>query len=63
MIAKMIAKLIPRKVFFASGVGTHPEYLDHLKLHRDAGVEKFNLVTVGALSCLQNVRLCPERKF
>jgi arginine decarboxylase len=28
MIAKMIAKLIPRKLFFTSGVGTHPEYLE-----------------------------------
>jgi arginine decarboxylase len=46
MIVKMIVKLIPRKVFFTSGVGTHPEYLDHLKLHRDAGIKKFNLVTV-----------------
>lgn len=46
----MIAKLIPRKVFFTSGVGTHPEHLESFEVAlRDAGIEKFNLVTVSSI--------------
>lgn len=46
----MITKLIPRKVFFTSGVGTHPEYLESFEVAlRDAGIEKFNLVTVSSI--------------
>ncbi len=42
----MITKLIPRKVLFVSGVGTHPEHLESFEVAlRDAGIEKFNLVT------------------
>lgn len=46
----MITKLIPRRVFFTSGVGTHPEYLESFEVAlRDAGIEKFNLVTVSSI--------------
>jgi arginine decarboxylase len=46
----MITKLIPRKVFFTSGVGTHSEYLESFEVAlRDAGIEKFNLVTVSSI--------------
>ncbi|MGB9131121.1 MAG: arginine decarboxylase, pyruvoyl-dependent [Methanosarcina sp.] len=46
----MITKLIPRKVFFTSGVGTHPEQLESFEVAlRDAGIEKFNLVTVSSI--------------
>lgn len=46
----MITKLIPRKVFFTSGVGTHPEHLESFEVAlRDAGIEKFNLVTVSSI--------------
>ncbi|AKB77690.1 Pyruvoyl-dependent arginine decarboxylase [Methanosarcina horonobensis HB-1 = JCM 15518] len=46
----MIAKLIPRKVFFTSGIGTHPEKLESFEVSlRDAGIEKFNLVTVSSI--------------
>ncbi|WP_410507249.1 arginine decarboxylase, pyruvoyl-dependent [Methanosarcina hadiensis] len=46
----MITKLIPRKVFFTSGTGTHPEKLESFEVSlRDAGIEKFNLVTVSSI--------------
>jgi arginine decarboxylase len=46
----MITKLIPRKVFFTSGVGTHPEHLESFEVAlREAGIEKFNLVTVSSI--------------
>ncbi len=46
----MITKLIPRQVFFTSGVGTHPEYLESFEVAlRKAGIEKFNLVTVSSI--------------
>jgi len=46
----MITKLIPRKVFFTSGVGSHPEKLESFEVAlRDAGIEKFNLVTVSSI--------------
>ena len=46
----MITKLIPRKVFFTSGVGTHPEHLESFEVAlRNAGIEKFNLVTVSSI--------------
>jgi len=46
----MITKLIPRKVFFTSGVGTHPENLESFEVAlRDACIEKFNLVTVSSI--------------
>lgn len=46
----MITKLIPKKVFFISGVGTHPEHIESFEVAlRDAGIEKFNLVTVSSI--------------
>jgi len=46
----MITKLIPRKVFFVSGMGTHPENLESFEVALlDAGIEKFNLVTVSSI--------------
>ena len=46
----MITKLIPRKVFFTSGVGTHSEHLESFEVAlRDAGIERFNLVTVSSI--------------
>lgn len=46
----MITKLLLRKVFFISGVGTHPENIESFELAlRDASIEKFNLVTVNSI--------------
>lgn len=43
-------KLIPRKVFFTSGIGRHQDALVSFELAlRDAGIEKFNLVTVSSI--------------
>uniref|UniRef100_A0A7J2TI35 Pyruvoyl-dependent arginine decarboxylase n=1 Tax=Archaeoglobus fulgidus TaxID=2234 RepID=A0A7J2TI35_ARCFL len=43
-------KLVPRRVFFTSGVGRHPDPLVSFELAlRDAGIEKFNLVTVSSI--------------
>jgi len=42
--------LVPRKVFFTSGVGRHTEYLESFEVAlRNAGIEKFNLVTVSSI--------------
>jgi len=41
---------IPKKVFFTRGVGYHTEELASFELAlRDAGIEKFNLVTVSSI--------------
>ncbi len=41
---------IPKKVFFTRGVGYHSEELASFELAlRDAGIEKFNLVTVSSI--------------
>ncbi|MEM0503225.1 MAG: arginine decarboxylase, pyruvoyl-dependent [Archaeoglobaceae archaeon] len=43
-------RLVPRKVFFTSGVGKHADALVSFELAlRDAGIEKFNLVTVSSI--------------
>jgi DNA polymerase III delta prime subunit len=43
-------KLLPRKVFFTKGVGRHTDPLVSFELAlRDAGIEKFNLVTVSSI--------------
>src|SRR5660397_224287 len=43
-------RLLPKKVFFVTGVGTHREHLESFeKALRDAGIEKFNLVTVTSI--------------
>lgn len=42
--------LVPRKIFFTSGIGTHKEPLESFEAAlRDAGIEKFNLVTVSSI--------------
>ena len=42
--------LVPKRVFFTKGVGTHKEELHSFELAlRDAGIEKFNLVTVSSI--------------
>ncbi len=42
--------MTPKKVFFTKGVGRHKERLASFELAlRDAGIEKFNLVTVSSI--------------
>ncbi|WP_456369325.1 pyruvoyl-dependent arginine decarboxylase [Geoglobus sp.] len=42
--------LVPKKVFFTSGVGRHEDALVSFELAlRDAGIERFNLVTVSSI--------------
>ena len=42
--------MIPKKMFLTKGVGTHKEKLRSFELAlRDAGIEKFNLVTVSSI--------------
>ena len=41
----MSMNLVPRKVFFTSGVRRHSEYLESFEVAlQNAGIEKFNLV-------------------
>ncbi|MDD5147974.1 MAG: arginine decarboxylase, pyruvoyl-dependent [Candidatus ainarchaeum sp.] len=41
---------VPKKVFFTNGVGIHTEKLASFEMAlRDAGIEKFNLVTVSSI--------------
>lgn len=48
VIIKM--RLLARKVFFTTGVGTHKEDLGSFEMAlRDAGIEKFNLVAVSSI--------------
>ncbi len=43
-------KLLPKKIFFTTGVGTHRESLESFEMAlRDAGIEKFNLVAVSSI--------------
>lgn len=44
------AALRPGKVFFTTGTGRHKEMLESFEMAlRDAGIEKFNLVTVSSI--------------
>jgi len=44
------SKLIPRKVFFTTGAGSHEDPLVSFELAlRDAGIERFNLVYVSSI--------------
>jgi arginine decarboxylase len=46
----MNANLLPKKVFFVTGVGRHSDPLVSFELAlRDAGIEKFNLVPVSSI--------------
>jgi len=48
--AQPVFKLVPTKVFFTKGVGTHKEELRSYELAlRDAGIEKCNLVHVSSI--------------
>ncbi len=48
VIIKM--KLLPKKIFFTTGIGTHRESLESFEMAlRDAGIEKFNLVSVSSI--------------
>ncbi len=43
-------KLLPKKIFFTTGIGTHRESLESFEMAlRDAGIEKFNLVAVSSI--------------
>jgi arginine decarboxylase len=43
-------RFLPKKIFFTTGVGTHRENLASFeKALKDAGIEKFNLVTVSSI--------------
>ncbi|MFA4991285.1 MAG: arginine decarboxylase, pyruvoyl-dependent [Candidatus Omnitrophota bacterium] len=49
-IQQQIYKLVPTKVFFTKGVGSHREELRSYELAlRDAGIEKCNLVHVSSI--------------
>ena len=42
--------LVPKEVFFVSGIGRHEDKLMSFELAlRDAGIEKFNLVPVSSI--------------
>ena len=44
------SNLVPKKVFFTKGVGTHKDKLTSFELAlRDAGIARFNLVTVSSI--------------
>jgi len=45
-----VEAMIPKKVFFTNGVGVHREKLVSFEMAlRDAGIEKFNLVSVSSI--------------
>ncbi len=47
---KQLNSLVPKKIFFTKGVGTHKEELHSFELAlRDAGIEKCNLVQVSSI--------------
>ncbi|MCX7991892.1 MAG: arginine decarboxylase, pyruvoyl-dependent [Proteobacteria bacterium] len=49
-ISKNTFDFVPKKVFFTKGVGHHTEELASFELAlRDAGIEKYNLVTVSSI--------------
>jgi len=42
--------MVPSRIFFTKGVGTHKEYLTSFEMAlRDAGIAPFNLVTVSSI--------------
>jgi arginine decarboxylase len=44
------ARLVPKKAFFTTGTGRHREMLESFEMAlRDAGIEKFNLVSVSSI--------------
>lgn len=54
--------MVPKKVFFTKGVGRHKERLASFELAlRDAGIEKYNLVTVSSIFP-PNCKVIPKEK-
>lgn len=54
--------MIPKKLFFTKGVGRHKERLASFELAlRDAGIEKFNLVSVSSI-LPPNCKIIPKEK-
>jgi len=54
--------MIPKKVFFTKGVGRHKEKLASFELAlRNAGIEKFNLVSVSSI-LPPNCKIIPKEK-
>lgn len=52
---------VPTKLFFTKGVGRHKEYLQSFELAlRNAGIEKFNLVTVSSIFPPGCKRISPQ---
>jgi arginine decarboxylase len=46
----MISKLVAKQIFLTKGVGVHKEQLNSFEVAlRDAGIEKFNLVSVSSI--------------
>lgn len=46
----VVTNMIPSKIFFTKGVGTHKEYLSSFEMAlRNAGVSAFNLVQVSSI--------------
>jgi arginine decarboxylase len=53
---------VPKKVFFTKGAGTHKDKLTSFELAlRDAGIERFNLVTVSSI-LPPNCEVIPKAK-
>lgn len=54
--------MVPKKVFFTKGVGRHKERLASFELAlRDAGIEKYNLVSVSSIFP-PNCKVIPKEK-
>ena len=54
--------MVPKKVFFTKGVGRHKEKLQSFEAAlRDAGIEKFNLVSVSSIFP-PNCKVIPKEK-
>ncbi len=57
---------VPTKLFFTKGVGRHKKYLQSFELAlRNAGIEKFNLVTVSSIfpPCCKRISAPEGLKF
>jgi arginine decarboxylase len=53
--------MIPSKIFFVKGAGTHKEKLASFEMAlRDAGIEKFNLVKVSSILPPHCIEVTPE---
>jgi len=56
----MHTSMVPSKIFFTKGVGKHKEQLSSFEMAlRDAGIEKFNLVSVSSIMP-PNCRIIPK---